>query len=438
MILIKILSKMILFFLIISVNHNIANAEISRHKKFIENRTKILNKTKFPSSAIYISEIEILKMIELNLEIDKKIQSGESPLVTYTRYKENLGEYRISQMSLTKENQIKNSPYRPKTEEEIKKYNQLFSDTLDSPEIEKYINSVKNKLLLLSNSNSKYKIAIINSTYVNGWSHPNYKITITRGMLNTIFNEDELACFISHEIGHRELNHSGGSTQNKEVEADIYAISLCQSAGYEPYAFADLFDRLANLVEQQAVWRQKGDNGSHPLLKKRAFIIRNYLRQRGYIDSQQRNDQRYQNSLTKLHKLANFMEDAVRVRKPLWNQIRSNERIEGPDFLGPESEATLERINNRLTSNGLLEDLIIMAPLIDLFISGPRLSISSDNGLSGYPLEAQIEALKGIPNMAIEITQNEIDLLLIDHTNDLTIEENDYWTDIYDITLDIK
>jgi hypothetical protein len=72
MILIKILSKMILFFLIISVNHNIANAEISRHKKFIENRTKILNKTKFPSSAIYISEIEILKMIELNLEIDKK------------------------------------------------------------------------------------------------------------------------------------------------------------------------------------------------------------------------------------------------------------------------------------------------------------------------------------------------------------------------------
>jgi hypothetical protein len=106
--------------------------------------------------------------------------------------------------------------------------------------------------------------------------------------------------------------------------------------------------------------------------------------------------------------------------------------------LGPESEATLERINNRLTSNGLLEDLIIMAPLIDLFISGPRLSISSDNGLSGYPLEAQIEALKGIPNMAIEITQNEIDLLLIDHTNDLTIEENDYWTDIYDITLDIK
>ena len=74
--------------------------------------------------------------------------------------------------------------------------------------------------------------------------------------------------------------------------------------------------------------------------------------------------------------------------------------------------------------------MIIMAPWIDLFLTGPN--------LSGYPLEAQIEALKGSPNMAIAITQQEIELLTINHTNDLTEEENDYWENIYEVILDLK
>ncbi|BBO89306.1 ankyrin repeat domain-containing protein [Desulfosarcina ovata] len=368
--------------------------------------------------------------------------------ITYERFKNSYDKYNklkepVELDEITKKNEDsfshsnnskstqRNSPYEPKTKEEREKYNRIFNDILNNPDINSYINSVKNKLTPFTKSQSDYKIRISKSTYVNGWSQSSNLITITRGMLHTIFNEDELACFISHEIGHAELNHlwEGGTWQDKEKEADIYAIALCLQAGYQPYAYADLLNRLAQLVDKQAVWKAEGKNRSHPPLIERAELIRKFLLQKQYVDSFKRRERRYQQNLAVLHDLAEFMDDAVRSDRPLWPKIYSDKKITGPDFLGPHSREALENINERLRFIGGLEKSLIWAPLVEFFAS-PVLVTGAKRG---YPLEQQANSIGVLPDIVKKVIANGINDLMCMYGNDLSAEEQGYWEGIYDV-----
>lgn len=107
---------------------------------------------------------------------------------------------------------------------------------------------------------------------------PSGFIFISRGLLQTVRNEDQLAAVLAHELAHHELRHnmlevaagkayevanalfeddsqsgrtildmmSIGYTRRHELEADRRAVELLALAGYDPRALVKVLDQLKN------------------------------------------------------------------------------------------------------------------------------------------------------------------------------------------------
>ena len=164
-------------------------------------------------------------------------------------------------------------------------------------------------------------IDLIKTARVQGQSGDN-AICITRGLLNMMADEAELACLLGHEIGHADMNHrykkdegfiSGLSgkgleavgtkmkstaiaeankhrreimlasrSQADEQAADEYGAVLAAKAGYDPYAFCRLFDRLAQKVNGDILYHVGSLTATHKTLDTRSSHLRDYLKSRGY------------------------------------------------------------------------------------------------------------------------------------------------------------
>jgi predicted Zn-dependent protease len=105
---------------------------------------------------------------------------------------------------------------------------------------------------------------------VNAFITPGYYLYISRELLQLLKNDDSIAFLIAHEIGHYDLGHTqiyhsylstlrhipagdvigllllkARSTlfsQDREMEADRYALELCLNAGYDGYRCLEFFD----------------------------------------------------------------------------------------------------------------------------------------------------------------------------------------------------
>lgn len=158
-----------------------------------------------------------------------------------------------------------------------------------------------------------WRFAAVESETINAFAAPGGTILVTRGMLNHVTNEAELACVLGHEIGHVTRRHhiavlqksllvSAGASalsataragnseeyrrlligESKEIftrrldrsaerEADEDGILLAARAGYDPAACLNFMQRLAAL---------KADTGTlaalyktHPTAKERVVDV---------------------------------------------------------------------------------------------------------------------------------------------------------------------
>jgi predicted Zn-dependent protease len=141
-----------------------------------------------------------------------------------------------------------------------------------------------------------YHVQVLNSDEINAFASPGGHIFITRGLVGCAPSEDALAAVIAHEIAHVQLEHAislltdkdialmleldqvarqsrqsaaqirpvpknldalqesvqamadalftSGYSQRQEFEADIYAVSLLDAAGYRSSALVDLLRTL--------------------------------------------------------------------------------------------------------------------------------------------------------------------------------------------------
>lgn len=138
-----------------------------------------------------------------------------------------------------------------------------------------------------SRPNLPWRFAAVESPAINAFAAPGGTVMITRGMLDAVSNEAELACVIGHEIGHitrkhhltvlqnslrtrgvadlaltasgknTELNKmllnegkeifSKGLDRSAESEADADGVLLAAKAGYDPGACLSFMQRLASM-----------------------------------------------------------------------------------------------------------------------------------------------------------------------------------------------
>lgn len=164
-----------------------------------------------------------------------------------------------------------------------------------------------------------WRFAAVESNAINAFAAPGGTVMITRGMLNAVSNEAELACVIGHEVGHITRKHhltvlqntlrthgianlavaaTSSSSQNAELkkmvlnegkeifskgldrsaesEADSDGVLLAAKAGYDPGACLIFMQRLAAM---------KGDSNAlaglyktHPAAADRATDIETDLK----------------------------------------------------------------------------------------------------------------------------------------------------------------
>lgn len=186
----------------------------------------------------------------------------------------------------------------------------VYEPYTEKPALTNYVNLICQALVINSSRPpvyNGYHVTILNSTEFNAFATPGGHIFITRGLVEAVASEDELAGIIAHELSHVMLKHgmkmiddmkideeinamarqaagfSGNSGQRivvfrdsvsglfyamakngysvpQEFEADIAAVDLLAAAGYTPTSFIDL---LRLFQRNEPLW-DEGFGTTHP------------------------------------------------------------------------------------------------------------------------------------------------------------------------------
>src|SRR3990172_4657310 len=137
---------------------------------------------------------------------------------------------------------------------------------LENNKLTEYVNLVGQTVAIYSDkpiTYDGYHFAVLNSKEINAFACPGGIIFITKGMINAVQNEDELAAVLAHEVAH--INHRdgvssiqkarltevatlivNGYSKSQEYHADESALSYLSRAGYNPEALEDFLQRLMN------------------------------------------------------------------------------------------------------------------------------------------------------------------------------------------------
>jgi predicted Zn-dependent protease len=193
----------------------------------------------------------------------------------------------------------------------------------DNPKLMKYINLVGHAIAQTTNRPElEFRFAILNTTEINAYAAPGGYIFITRGALEKMQDESELAGVLAHEVGHIVEKHVvnelkikgadesatsglasliGGSSQSArtafaqavdramdmlfkdglkredEVQADRDAVLFCALSGYEPAGLVKYFERIDKAKGKNTEVLDK----THPSFANRIAWLKETIAQEG-------------------------------------------------------------------------------------------------------------------------------------------------------------
>ncbi|MDH3545773.1 MAG: M48 family metalloprotease [Gammaproteobacteria bacterium] len=174
------------------------------------------------------------------------------------------------------------------------------------PALTRYVQTVGNKLAVVSDAPLPYEFTVLNNSVPNAWALPGGKIAINRGLLTEINSEAELAAVLGHEIVHAAARHTakqmsrgmlmqglvvgtaiaasdsdygnlavGGASigaqlimqtygRSAELESDRYGMRYMSKAGYDPQGAVQLQKTFVRLSEGRNQDWLSGLFASHP------------------------------------------------------------------------------------------------------------------------------------------------------------------------------
>jgi len=181
-----------------------------------------------------------------------------------------------------------------------------------------YVNSVGQRLVdILQDPPVDFQFNVVDAAEPNAFALPGGYIYVTRGILNLVNDESELACVIGHEMIHVTKRHSvkqmkkgilpgllripgalvglaneklgriidaplalgsaiylSNYSRGQEKEADKYGIKLASQAGYDPNNLAVILHSLSKEVERMTGEEEKRSYlASHPYTPKRESYL---------------------------------------------------------------------------------------------------------------------------------------------------------------------
>ena len=119
---------------------------------------------------------------------------------------------------------------------------------LENKELTEYVNLVGQTVAIHSDNPityGGYHFAVLNTKEINAFACPGGIIFITKGMINAVQNEDELAAVLAHEVAH--INHRDGVSSIQKARLTEVA-TLIGTEAAQTYAPAQL-SQLVGLFE---------------------------------------------------------------------------------------------------------------------------------------------------------------------------------------------
>ena len=187
----------------------------------------------------------------------------------------------------------------------------------DNYRLQNYIESVDRKIAGASGiAGLEFHYTAVNDESINAMALPGGYIFITRGMLEKLSSEHQLAAILAHETVHVTANHSALSMSNQigmeilmpavigenapqgvatvsqlgrrllhlshsrkhELEADSFGLDYLAGAGYDPYAMIEVMEML----EQQNQARPFEYFSTHPSPSNRKEKLQEKIQTEGY------------------------------------------------------------------------------------------------------------------------------------------------------------
>ncbi len=183
---------------------------------------------------------------------------------------------------------------------------EMTSSLLRNRAVQKYVDSVVQRLVRNSDAYSPFTVRVIDSGEINAFALPGGFLYVNTGMIIEANSEAELAGILAHEIAHVTARHStkqqskarlfswltlpllfvGGPAgvaiqqglglagplsfqkfkRNAERDADILGLQYAYRAGYDPAALVDILERLGEKKTKNRLARLFS---SHPMNKDR-------------------------------------------------------------------------------------------------------------------------------------------------------------------------
>jgi predicted Zn-dependent protease len=194
---------------------------------------------------------------------------------------------------------------------------------LKDPVLAQYVTNLGKRLAAVSDRPKvDYEFVVLDTELVNAFAAPGGFIFVTRGLLQEMSNEAELASVLGHEIGHvagwhsigmiqRQMGygalatlgaiatgiHAGpeamilvaqtadlftslymlGYSREHELEADRVGVRYMLSAGYDPKAALSFFERLRALEKKEGPDNWESYLRSHPPTDQRIELAKAFL-----------------------------------------------------------------------------------------------------------------------------------------------------------------
>lgn len=177
----------------------------------------------------------------------------------------------------------------------------ILDDTDKQERVDKIIRNLTN--YIKEPQGFKYEVFIVNANNANAITCGG-KIFISDTLIDFCENDDELACFISHEIMHNELGHielqlrdekflnlvfnhyaetiedyidylKNPFLQEDEANCDMYGLDLAYAAGFEVCAFKKFLNRMSEKENDKGIFEEF--LSTHPSSKLRANCIGQYI-----------------------------------------------------------------------------------------------------------------------------------------------------------------
>ena len=147
-----------------------------------------------------------------------------------------------------------------------------------------------------------YELMLIDDDIVNAFTAGG-KVFVTKGMMEFVENDDELAVVLGHEIYHNELGHIREKlqkhavandlfgdfdfipiladqilltsfNQKNEVECDLHGLDLAVAAGYDGCVLSPFWERMGEGEDESDLFSVMR---SHPYSRTRSTCVQNHI-----------------------------------------------------------------------------------------------------------------------------------------------------------------